>query len=242
MHFVVLTILPRFFDNAESWGIIGRAFKKQNTSLEVVDARSFTENSRIDDVPFGGHGGMLLKYEPLNKAISYILAKYPDIHLLLPCPTGKQLNTQTLHDLSKKKQILIICGRYEGIDERISLKYCPEKISVGDYILSGAEIPAMLIIDGITRLLPSVLNNPTSLVTESFEDYLLASPKYTRPRVTSDGIAVPAVLYEGHHYKIKLWEREQRLKRTFETRKDLFRNAHLSLTDKIFLKKLQKDK
>lgn len=237
MHFTVLTIMPDLVHACKANGIIGKAFKKNVCSIDVIDIRKHAGNKRVDDVPFGGGSGMVMKYEPINLAIQEAFDEDPTGQLIFPCPTGEVISIPLLHSLLSHKRLVFLCGRYEGIDARIIEKYNPKTISAGDFILSGGELPVMLIIDALTRLVPTVLNNPESLLEESFEDDLLGYPQYTRPRITSDGLEVPSVLLSGNHGNIKTWRHKQRLEKTYLYRKDLLERASLTDLDKQYLKK-----
>ncbi len=220
MKIDILTLFPNMFEGFVNESIIKRATLKGNVSINVIDFRKYSKlnNNQVDDTPYGGGGGMVLRIEPLYDAIMDAKKDSPDAKVILMAPDGVQYKQSMAVDLSKEKHLIFVCGHYEGFDERIRT-LCDMEISIGDYVLTGGELPAMVISDSIIRLLDGVITN-TSLDSESFNDKLLDYPTYTKPQEFM-GMKVPDVLISGDHAKIKAWRDEMRLKRTQERRPDL---------------------
>ncbi len=216
MELYILSIFPNMFESVFGETIIKRAQEKGFLKIELVNIRDFTHDKHrtTDDYPFGGGAGMVMKPEPIYEAMDYVKSKNPDVHTLLLTPSGKTFDQQKAKELSKRKAIAIICGRYEGFDERVRY-LADEEISIGKFILSGGEIAAMAIVDATTRLIPGVLGNEESLKEESFENGLIEYPQYTRPREYRN-MKVPEVLLSGNHKKIKEWREKEAKKRTIE--------------------------
>ena len=222
-NFDVVTLFPKAFELINNLGVITRALDKNLIDLQLHDLREYGEGSyrQVDDKPYGGGAGMVLKPEPIYKAYESI-RKSPKSKTLLMTPQGKVLKQKDLVRWSTLDQVIIICGQYEGFDERVRC-LADEEISIGDYVLSGGEIPAMSIINGLTRLLPGTLGDPDSLIHESHNSNLLEYPHYTRPQMFRD-MKVPDVLINGNHKEIELWREEQMLARTYKKRKDLIKD------------------
>jgi len=225
-HFDVITLFPKAFELINNLGVITRALDKNLIDVNLYDLREYGEGPyrQVDDKPYGGGSGMVLKPEPIYKAHQSIKKK-PESKTLLMTPQGKVLKQKDLIRWTTLDQIIIICGQYEGFDERVRC-LADEEISIGDYVLSGGEIPALSIINGLTRLLPGTLGDPDSLINESHNSPLLEYPQYTRPQVFSD-MKVPDVLISGNHKEIELWREEQMLRRTFNRRRDLLKSDEL---------------
>jgi len=224
MHITVLTIFPQLIESFIKESILGRATEKELVQVEVVDLRRFTTDPHkvVDDYPFGGGPGMVMKPEPLAKAISSLSRKeHPRIYLT---PQGKTFSQLMAKELADLPGMLLVSGRYRGIDERIRQNYIDREISLGDFILSGGELAALVIIEAVVRLIPGVLGNEESLEAESFSNGLLDSLQYTRPR-EFEGNEVPQVLISGDHGQIKAWRRNQALKRTRERRPDILEES-----------------
>ena len=219
-NFDVITLIPSAFELMNNLGVITRALDKKLINVNVHDLREYGVGSyrQVDDKPYGGGSGMVLKPEPIYKAYDSI-KKLKNTRTLLMTPQGKVLKQQDLMRWSSLDQLIIICGQYEGFDERIRC-IADEEISIGDYVLSGGEIPAMSIINGLTRLLPGTLGDPASLFDESHNSSLLEYPQYTRPKIFN-GMKVPDVLISGNHEEIKLWREQKSLERTLDRRNDL---------------------
>jgi len=223
----VVTIFPDMFDNIIEFGVLKEAFKKNICQLNIYNLRDFSnyKRGRVDDRPYGGGPGMVLMSEPIDGAITFIkkknkIKKKEKQKTILLAPRGEKMNQNKLKYLVNLENIILICGRYEGVDERVIDSLIDFEISIGDYVLTGGEIPAMVIIDGVIRLLPGVVGKEESLKLESFEDNLLDYPQYTRPPVFK-GIAVPKILLSGNHKDIQKWRKEKSLEITRIRRPDL---------------------
>lgn len=240
MRFDVLTLFPDMFQGPFDESIIRRGQDKGLVSIALHQIRDFAKDRHrtVDDAPYGGGAGMLMKPEPLADCIEHAQQQNPGATVVLTTPQGKRLNHQLACELSTKSGVIIICGRYEGVDDRIREQYVDHELSLGDYVLSGGELAAMVIIDTLTRLIPGVLGSDESALTDSFSDGLLEYPQFTRPPLFQE-MAVPDVLLSGNHAEIARWRREQALKRTFEQRPDLFKEATLSASDRTFLRSLE---
>lgn len=228
MKIDVLTIFPRMFAPVLGESIIKRAQKKRKVSIKIHDLRDYTldKHRKVDDKPFGGGPGMVLKVEPIYDAVKHILGgksrveRKEDCKVILLTPQGKRLDQVMAKRLAKLKRVLLICGHYEGVDERVRESLVDYEVSIGDYILTCGELPAMVLIDCMVRLIPGVLGNAGSGAKESFEDGLLEYPQYTRPAEFA-GMAVPAILMSGNHKEIEDWRVEQSIIRTRKMRPDL---------------------
>ena len=240
MRFDILSIFPEMFAPLINYGIVGRAVKGGLIEINLVNIRDFGEGPHLmtDDRPFGGGDGMVMKPEPIFRALESIPRVKGDRKVILLTPQGQLFDQAIARRLTKLKQIVLVCGRYEGVDERVRSTYVDMELSIGDYILTGGELPAMIIVEVVSRLVPGVLGGVRSNLEESFEDYLLEYPQYTRPRVFQ-GEAVPSVLLSGDHGRIQLWRRSQSIKRTLERRPDLLEKTHLSEMDKSILEELK---
>ena len=230
-NFDVITLFPKAFELIKNSGVITRALEKNLIDMNLHDLREFGEGSyrQVDDKPYGGGAGMVLKPEPIFNAHESI-RKFPKSKTLLMTPQGKVLKQKDLVRWSTLDQIIIICGQYEGFDERVR-SLADEEISLGDYVLSGGEIPAISIINGLTRLLPGTLGDPDSLVDESHNSSLLEYPHYTRPLIFRE-MKVPDVLVSGNHKEIKLWRSQKSFERTLERRNDLISNENYKKSPK----------
>lgn len=219
MRITVVTLFPEFFPGPLGAGIVGRALSEGRAAVDTVDLRQFGIGAyrQVDDAPFGGGPGMVMMIEPLAQALEPLAGT----HRVLLTPAGAPLTQDTLDRWAGLDALTLVCGRYEGIDERVAEHLVDEEVSLGDFVLAGGEVAALAIIEGVVRLLPGVVNNPDSTVSESFRgDGLLEEPQYTRP-AEFRGWAVPDVLLSGDHARIAAWRREQRLRRTRERRPDL---------------------
>lgn len=237
MNFHVMTLFPEMINQGLNVSIMGRAIEKGYISLNAVDIRDFSENkhNKVDDYPYGGGAGMVMQAKPVYdayKSIENKCGKKPRVIYLTP--QGKVFNQGIAKDLAKEEDLVFLCGHYEGIDERVLEEIVTDNISIGDFVLTGGEMPAMIMIDAISRLIPGVLHNDVSAEFESFHDNLLEYPQYTRPEEVL-GRKVPDVLLSGHHRNIDKWRRKQSLIRTKERRPDLLENANLSKEDIKFL-------
>ena len=220
MKIDILTLFPNMFDGFINESIIKRAIQKGNVEINVIDFRSYSKlnNNQVDDTPYGGGGGMVLRVEPLYDAIMDVKGDDKDAKVILMTPDGVPYKQENAVNLANEKHLIFVCGHYEGFDERIRT-LCDMELSIGDYVLTGGELPAMVISDSIIRLLDGVITG-TSLDSESFNDKLLDYPTYTKPQEFM-GMKVPDVLLSGDHAKIKAWRDEMRIKRTKERRPDL---------------------
>ncbi len=243
MRFDILTIFPEMFATLINYGIIGRAVKRQQIKINVVNIRDFSKGPHMmtDDRPFGGGDGMVMKPGPIFQALESIPTEKGGRRVILLTPQGQPFNQSIARDLTKLKQIVLVCGRYEGVDERVRSRCVDMELSIGDYILTGGELPAMVIVEVVSRLIPGILGGVRSSLEESFEDYFLEYPQFPRPRVFQ-GDGVPSVLLSGDHEKIRLWRRTQSIKRTLERRPDLLEKAHLSERDRCILEELKQKK
>lgn len=240
MRFDILSILPEMFVPLATYGIIGRAAKRGEIEINVVNIRDFGEGPHlmIDDRPFGGGNGMVMKPGPIFRALESIPRVRGDRRVILLTPQGQPFDQSIARDLAKLEQIVLVCGRYEGVDERVRSRCVDMEVSIGDYVLTGGELPAMIIVEAVSRLIPGVLGGVRSTVEESFEDYFLEYPQFTRPRVFQ-GEEVPSVLLSGDHGRVRLWRRAQSIKRTLERRPDLLEKAHLNDEDRCILEGLR---
>jgi len=221
--------------------IIGRAVKNEILSLEAINIRDYTKDKHghVDDAPYGGGAGMVMQAAPVCDAYEALcdkLGKRPRV--LYMTPQGRVFNQRIAEELAAEEDLVFLCGHYEGIDERALDRIVTDYLSVGDYVLTGGELPAMVMIDCISRLIPGVLHNDVSAEIESFHDNLLEYPQYTRPEVY-DGERVPEVLLSGHHKNIEKWQRQQSIRRTLERRPDLLESANLSEVERQYLEVLR---
>jgi tRNA (guanine37-N1)-methyltransferase len=227
MLFDILTLFPSMFDGVFSDSIINRAIQKGIISIELHNIRDYSDDKQhntVDDYPYGGDAGMLLKAQPVADAIidakNRLQDKNPQVVFLTP--RGELLNQQVVESLLSEKAIILLCGRYKGIDQRICDRYVDREISLGDFVLSGGEIAAMALNDAVTRLLPGSLGNRDSAEADSFYNGLLSYPQYTRPEIFN-GLSVPSILLSGHHANIKAWQREKAIEITKKRRPDLWK-------------------
>ncbi len=215
MKIFVLTIFPQIVECYCQYGIVSQAIKKGVLEVHAVDLRRFAPKRKVDDYAFGGMPGMVLKPEPVFKAYEYVVERHGKPYTLCPEPWGRRINQEDFKRWKEKENLLIVCGRYEGVDERVK-SIVDEEISLGDFVLSGGELVALTVIDGVARLLPDVLSEPESLLSDSFNRWL-GYPVYTRPREYR-GVKVPQVLLSGDHGKIELWKLWHAIERTLKNR------------------------
>lgn len=234
MQFDVLTLFPEMFEPLNK-SIIGRAKEKGLININLINIRDFSKNKhkKVDDTPYGGGAGMVMMPDVVYDA--YKSLDYKDAKVIYMSPQGQKLNQKKVVELSKEKHIILLCGHYEGIDQRVIDEIVDEEISIGDYVLTGGELPAMIVIDSVSRYIEGVLKDD-STKEESFSEGLLEYPQYTRPEVFN-GKQVPEVLLSGHHENIDKWRREQSLINTKKKRPDLLENIELSEKDKRILEK-----
>jgi len=246
MKIDVVTIFPDVIETVCRHSIVGRAQKKKIAGIKAHNIRNFTPSPHqsVDDYSYGGGPGMLLMAEPIFRAVESITGKgarsvRKKIRVILTSPQGELFDQQKAKELAKEKRLIIICGHYKGVDERVRESLITDEISIGDYVLTGGELPALVIIDAVVRLLPGVLNREESYKSDSFYDTLLDCPHYTRP-VRFRGMTVPPVLLSGNHSEIERWRKEKALEATFFKRPDLLKNGRLSGEDGKFLRALKR--
>ncbi len=241
MHFDILTLFPGMFAGVFEESIIKRARRAGLLTIALHNIRDYAEGKHrvTDDTPYGGGGGMIMKPEPIFAAVEAVLGEdLGRVPIILLTPQGRLLTQQVARELARQRRLLLICGRYEGVDERVHRYLATDAISIGDYVLSGGEIPAMVLVDAVTRLLPGVLGDPAATFEDSHAEGLLEYPHYTRP-AEFRGYAVPPVLLSGNHAEIARWRRQEALRRTWQRRPDLLARARLSEEDRAFLQQLQ---
>lgn len=240
MKFDILTLFPGMFAGAFDESIIKRGQEKQLIEIKLHNIRdwAFDKHQTADDAPYGGGAGMVMKPEPLAACIESVKSLQPASTVVMMSPQGRKLNQKVVTELASRDGLIIICGRYEGIDERIRQSYAEDDISIGDYILSGGEIAAMVIVDAVTRVVPGVLGSSESAENDSFGDGLLEYPHYTRPPEFK-GISVPESLLSGNHELIRKWRRRESLRKTRTLRPDLFKELVLSKEDLKFLAEIE---
>lgn len=252
IHFDLISIFPEFFQGPLEYGIIRQAIKKKLISIKIHNLRKYSLDSHqmVDDRPFGGEEGMVLKPEPIFRAVNHIIGtdRSQKTKIILLSPQGKKLSQKLVLELADSHHFIFICGRYEGVDERVANNLATDEISIGDYILSGGELPSCVLIDCLVRTIPGVLNNCKSVTNESFSNFrsesrvqtknlncsLLDHPQYTRPAIFN-GMKVPSVLLSGNHQKIRGWRRKKALEKTLRNRPDLLEYDGLSENDKLML-------
>ena len=238
MNFHVMTLFPEMIERAMGESITGRAIKAGHISVNAVNIRDFANNkhNRVDDYPYGGGAGMVMQAEPVYQCYESICRSIGNSRprVVFMTPQGRTFNQQMAEELSREEDLILLCGHYEGIDERVLEKIVTDNVSIGDYVLTGGELPALVVMDTISRLVPGVLNNGMSAVKESFSDNLLEYPQYTRPEEWM-GEKVPPVLLSGHHKNIAAWYREQSILRTAKNRPDLLEKAELTEKERQWL-------
>ena len=237
MRFDVVTLMPAMFDALTGEGVVGRAIERGLAALQLWNPRDYTADVHrtVDDRPYGGGPGMVMKYPPLKQAIESAQAANPGGRVIYLSPQGRRFDQQLATELAARREpLLLIAGRYEGIDERIIERYVDEEWSVGDYVLSGGELAAMVVLDAVIRLLPGALGDADSAQQDSFMGGLLDCPHYTRPDEV-DGMAVPSVLQSGNHDAIRSWRLRQALLRTLRRRPDLLRDRRLTAEEEKLL-------
>ncbi|OGP49203.1 MAG: tRNA (guanosine(37)-N1)-methyltransferase TrmD [Deltaproteobacteria bacterium RBG_13_43_22] len=238
----ILTLFPGYFSSPMGEGILGRGVEDGRVRIRIFNLRDFAEDRHrtVDDRPFGGGAGMVLKPEPVCRALTWLKGlPGPSPRVILLTPQGAPLKQSRVKELALCHRIILICGRYEGIDERIADFFCDEQISIGDYVLSGGEPAALVFLDALIRLIPEVMGCADSGKEESFEEGLLEYPQYTRPR-NFKGHGVPEILFSGDHEKIRVWRRRQALSKTIKRRPDLIEEERLSPENRKILMKLPK--
>lgn len=241
MRIDILTLFPQMCDSVMSESIIGRARRSGKVEINSIDIRDYTldKHRRVDDKPYGGGMGMVMAAQPIFDCFNSLCEQIGSRpHLIYLTPQGKTLTQERVKELAKLDNIALLCGHYEGIDERVIEELQPEEISVGDYVLTGGELPALIVADSVSRMLPGVLSDDECFEEESHYNSLLEYPQYTHPSVWN-GREVPEVLLSGHHANVEKWRREKSLERTFNRRPDMLDNACLTEDDKTFLSNLK---
>lgn len=243
MRIDILTLFPDMCEAVMSESIIGRARKAGKVEIHCTDIREYTENKHrnVDDTPYGGGMGMIMQAQPIYDCYQAICEETgAKPHLIFLTPQGKTLAQQRVRELAEYDNIALLCGHYEGVDQRVIDELQPEEISVGDYVLTGGELPALIVADSVCRMLPGVLSDEACFTDESHYNSLLEYPQYTRPPVWRDR-EVPSVLLSGHHANIEKWRRRQSLKRTLERRPDMLQNAELTKNDRKILEEIKNE-
>lgn len=237
----ILTLFPEMFTGPFDSSIIKRARDRGLLDINITDIRDFSGNKHntVDDAPYGGGAGMVMQAPPILRAMEHLkgLRGGPPSRVVLMCPTGLTFNQNWARDLASEEHLVIICGHYEGIDDRVREMAVTEELSIGDYVLTGGELPAMVVVDAVSRMLPGVLGEKASAEEDSFYQGLLEYPHYTRPAV-HEGLAVPEILLSGHHENIRRWRRRQSLLKTLERRPDLLRPEVLTDEDRAILREI----
>ena len=243
MQFYIMTLFPEMVMGGLKTSIIGRAIKNELLSIEAINIRdyAFNKHNSVDDYPYGGGPGMLMQAEPVYqcyKALEDRIGKRPRVVYL--SPQGQTFNQKMAEEFAEEEELVFLCGHYEGIDERVLEEIVTDYVSIGDYVLTGGELPSMIMVDAISRLVPGVLHNDVSAEFESFQDNLLEYPQYSRPETWHDK-KVPEVLMSGHHANIEKWRREQSVIRTAKNRPDLLEKAELTDKERILAAQIQKE-
>lgn len=243
MRIDILTIFPQMFQGPFQESLLRRAIEKGLVTINLVDIRAYSTDKHrtVDDYPYGGGPGMVMRPEPIFAACESLGPLEEPHRIILLSPSGQLFNQAKARELAGLKHLVLICGRYEGVDERVSLYLADEELSIGDYVLSGGELAAMVVVDAVVRLLPGVVGDAASLFEESFgENLLLEYPQFTRPREFR-GYRVPEVLLSGHHEEIRRWRRKEALRRTLHRRPDLLARGRLTEEDKRLLEEIKQE-
>jgi tRNA (guanine37-N1)-methyltransferase len=242
MRFDVLTLFPAMFDSPLRESILGKALERGLIEIRRVNIRDFAwdRHKTADDTPYGGGQGMVMKVEPIGRAVEHVRAEAPSGRVIYLTPQGCPFHQEKARELAALDHVILLCGRYEGVDERVRELFVDEEISVGDYVLTGGELAAMVVIDAVARLIPGVLGSDRSAEEDSFGDSLLEYPQYTRPPEFRDK-AVPEILLSGNHAAIARWRRREALRRTLARRPDLLARASLSGEDRKMLDEIARE-
>lgn len=244
MNFTVMTLFPEMIEQGLNVSIMGRAIENGYVKLNTVNIRDYSTNkhSKVDDYPYGGGAGMVMQAEPIVAAYEDILAKNPQMdkpRVIYLTPQGKVFNQSMAEEFAKEENLIFLCGHYEGVDERAIEMIVTDEVSIGDYVLTGGEMPAMIMIDAISRLVPGILHNSSSAFDESLSDNLLEYPQYTRP-YEFRGHKVPDILLSGNHPEVDKWRREQSVIRTYKKRPDLLKGAKITKKEEMMIAELRK--
>jgi tRNA (guanine37-N1)-methyltransferase len=240
IRFDILSVFPGMFASAFECSLLKKAQEKNLIEIRVHDIRHYTEDKHrmTDDAPYGAGGGMVMKVEPIDRALQAVAPDRDQALIVLLTPQGETFRQKIAQELALHPRIVLVCGHYEGLDERVRTHLVDREISIGDYVLTGGELPAMIVVDAVARLVPGVLGNAASVVTDSFAMGLLEYPQYTRPAEYRDW-KVPDVLISGHHREIEKWRRRESLRRTLTRRPDLLKQVDLSADDRVLLEELK---
>ncbi|HUH65852.1 MAG TPA: tRNA (guanosine(37)-N1)-methyltransferase TrmD [Syntrophales bacterium] len=241
IRFDILSVFPEMFESPLDHSILKRARDRGMVDIRLHNIRDYTEDKHrmTDDAPYGGGGGMVMKVEPIDRALAAIVPEREDTLVVLLTPQGERFNQRIADEMSRYSRVVLICGRYEGVDERVREHLVDREISIGDFVLTGGELSAMVVIDAVTRLVPGVLGNDESASFDSFSTGLLEYPHYTRPGSYGDW-QVPEVLLSGNHREIDAWRRRESLKRTYLRRPDLLEKIELPEEDREILDEIKK--
>ena len=241
MRIYVLTLFPEMVEPVLSASIVGKAREKGLVTIETVNFRdwSTSKHGNVDDTPYGGGGGMVLMPEPIFRAVEHLPLSAAKPRVILTCPQGEPYTQKKAEELAREEELVIICGHYEGYDERIREHLVTDEVSLGDFVLTGGEIAALAIVDSVVRLLPGVLGNETSAVHDSFTTGLLEHPHYTRP-ADFRGWKVPDILLSGHHERIAEWRHREALRRTWQRRPDLLQGRELSERELAWIREFER--
>ncbi len=241
MRFDIITIFPEIFESYFSKGILEKALKKGLFEINIHNLRDYARDKhhQVDDRPFGGSQGMVFKPEPVFLAVETV-KKEEDALICLLSPKGKCFNSKMAERFAQCSQIILVCGRYEGVDERVAQNLATDEISIGDFVLTGGELAAMVIVDSVSRFFPGVVGRLESVKQDSFSSGLLDYPQFTRPR-SFRGLKVPEVLFSGNHEQIERWRRKKALEKTMGLRPDLLKDTKLSEKDKILIEELRNE-
>ena len=242
MKFDIITIFPRMVQAGLAEGVVSRGIDQQLLDVAVHDLRDFTTDRHrsVDDMPYGGGPGMVMKVEPLVKAVEFVRERRGSGHVVLLSPQGRRFTQRDAERLSGLAHVVLLCGRYEGMDERVRELVATEELSIGDYVLSGGELAALIVVDAVSRLVPGVVGDEQSVAEDSFSRGLLDHPHYTRP-VEVEGRRVPDVLLSGHHADVRRWRRKAALARTLERRPELLASAALDQEERALLEEIKKE-
>ena len=242
MRFTVLTLFPELIEQGFSASITGRAMEKGLLELRCINIRGFASDryGHVDDYPYGGGAGMVMQAPPIYRAYEAAVGEGPRPRLVYLTPQGEVFTQKKAIELAQEEELYILCGHYEGVDERVLEEIATDRISIGDYVLTGGELPALVLMDAVSRMVPGVLSNEESGEDESFMNGLLEYPQYTRPEVFM-GRPVPEILKSGHHANIARWRRNESLRRTTDVRPELLEKAELDKADRKFLQSLESD-
>ena len=241
MKFDILTLFPAMFEGPLSESILKKAAENAQIDVRLHNIRDYAvgKHKVTDDSPYGGGAGMVMKVDPLAACIEVVRKDRPKAKVLLMTPRGQKLTQSLVRELAQENELIVICGRYEGVDERVTELFVDLEVSIGDFVLTGGELAAMVIVDAVSRLLPGVLGSDASAEDDSFSTHLLEYPQYTRPPEFR-GLAVPEGLLSGNHEKIRQWRRREALKKTISVRPDLLKESVLTKEDRKYLQELEK--